>query len=102
MDEAMFRFEKMRADVEVSEFVYLSMAKAWAYQGSLKEAEEVFECMVQDGVTPNQMIYHTLINAYGRRGQLESAMRWFEKMKAADFTPDPMTHQFMLRALVAA
>jgi pentatricopeptide repeat protein len=56
------------------------MINAYAKNGQIEKAIEVFELMIKDGIYPDLYSYNSMIDAYAKSGKFEKAIEVFELM----------------------
>lgn len=61
---------------------YTSMIQGYTKRGRMKEAETIFQVMLQDGVAPDSKAYAALFDVFHRNGDVVKARQVFDKILA--------------------
>ena len=68
--------------------------------GEVKEAKNLFEKMLQQGITPNTVTFNTLIHASGNQGKLEEVSALLKKMEDIKCLPDSRTYNILISVYI--
>ncbi|OQY27423.1 MAG: hypothetical protein B6244_10650 [Candidatus Cloacimonetes bacterium 4572_55] len=85
--KAKLYFEQAKKIAPQDVAIYGSLIHAYGKSGDTKSAQQTFDEMEKNGMTPNAAQYGALIHAYGRSGYAELAHEVFYKMIDKGLTP---------------
>ncbi|KDP26863.1 hypothetical protein JCGZ_18021 [Jatropha curcas] len=63
--------------------LWTSMISGLALHGQAREAVQLFECMMNEGITPNEITFIGILTACNHAGLLEEGCKYFELMQKA-------------------
>jgi pentatricopeptide repeat protein len=75
---------------------WLVRLNVYCQQGKMKEAELVFQSMVDEGFSLNVVAYNTLITGYGKSTDIKKAKKVFDSLSSAGLVPDETTYRSMV------
>jgi pentatricopeptide repeat protein len=77
---------------------YLSLMRAYAEAGAVKDAEDVLNIMADDGITPTPVMYAVLIAANKEAGEVARARKWYDTASRLPGGPNATLLCNMLKA----
>jgi len=93
-------FQMMSTYVEVSSVTYGTLIKAFGQAGRLARCKEVWEEMLQKGLTPSVVTFGCYIDACARDDDLDGAVRTLESMSAiGGIPPNAVIYTSVMRGL---
>ncbi|XP_027174272.1 pentatricopeptide repeat-containing protein At1g12300, mitochondrial-like [Coffea eugenioides] len=81
-----------------SHFTHCILIDAFSREGSMQDAEDVFEIMIQRGENPGTVIYNALMNGCYLQGQMDKARKIFDAMVERGANPDILSYSTLMNA----
>jgi pentatricopeptide repeat protein len=79
-------------------YTYSTMIDAFAKNGQIEKAIEVFDSIMKDGVRPDVFVYTSMIDAFAKNGQIEKAIEVFDSIMKDGVRPDVFVYTSMIDA----
>ncbi|OMP01613.1 hypothetical protein COLO4_11773 [Corchorus olitorius] len=76
-----------------------ALLSAYAREGCVSEAMEIFKAMQSFGLRPNLVTWNGMITGFNQSGQCNEAVVLFKKMHSEGFQPDDITISSVLSAV---
>ncbi|GBC08870.1 hypothetical protein RclHR1_08440011 [Rhizophagus clarus] len=98
IDNAVIYFNEMKETmgIKLDDISYLSLINGFAKMGMMDKAEEYFNLMIQEGISPSIEIFTTLINNYLRLLNIEKCEQLFQIMKSYNIKPNITTYNVII------
>ncbi|KAK6253575.1 hypothetical protein QUC31_015295 [Theobroma cacao] len=77
----------------------LALMKGFCMNGLMKEAERVFESMLQRNFKPDEAVYNVIIHGHCRGGNIQKAYDLYKEMVNSGFVPHTLTVIALVKAL---
>ncbi|MCO5573772.1 hypothetical protein L7F22_027546 [Adiantum nelumboides] len=95
MEDAFTVFSRMRKRDVVT---WNSVISGFVHHKQCKQASNLLERMVSDGVEPNNITWNTVLSGYAQSGDLKMALKIFGDMQETNIMPDPFTFAIAFKA----
>jgi pentatricopeptide repeat protein len=98
LDEAVDLVKEWKDRVPVNCVIGSTLIKGFAIARDADRAQEVFEMMSDEGITPNLVTLNTLLDAFARAGRMEKAAEIMGKIQThSNMQPDRITYSTMIK-----
>ncbi|CAB4392111.1 unnamed protein product [Rhizophagus irregularis] len=98
IDKAIIYFKEMKEirGIEPDHICYLSLINGFAKMDMMDKAEEYFNLMIQEKISPTIEIFTTLINHHLRLLNIEKCEQLFQIMKSYNIKPNIITYNVII------
>lgn len=86
--------------IKQDELLYNCIIDTCIKYNKIKEAEYIYNDMLELGVTPSLITYGIMIKAYGNSYEIDKALEIFEKMKEKNIEPNDIIYGSLLNACI--
>ncbi|KAL3506021.1 hypothetical protein ACH5RR_031403 [Cinchona calisaya] len=85
-----------RPPVSLSSITYNNLIDTYGKAGKVKEACQIFDQMLREGIVPTTVTFNTMIHMCGNNGQLEEVSSLTMKMEDLQCPPDTRTFNILI------